>query len=303
MNIPCAKCGHENAMGAIFCRSCGAKLETGGVSPDKLHKENSKEKASGNRKKILRDVLCWGALIVIVGGLAWSMFYLDGLKEFALPKDVDSDRLEARWERMTGEVPPQGSSTMKFSPDEINYLLEMKLVPILEGGLEVQHVMLESTDDGQSVYVFAKLFGLDTIFRADGRMTFNEKSSSRPIAFKVNDLTIGRLPVLFMQDYFLEKLAPILENGLVSKAFKHAKSAEFSPEGLRIKMKSPPPPPPAESASSASDSSSAAPSGSQDPRLRAEKERNKKRFQKKKEAPKIPSNTGFKLLERDKYFE
>ncbi len=285
-------------MGAIFCRSCGAKLETGGVSPDKLHKETSKEKASGNRKKLLRDALCWGVLILIIAGLAWSMFYLDGLKQFSMPKDIDTDRLEARFESMTGKVPPQGASTLRFSPDDIDYFLEMKLVPILDGDLEVQHVMLESTDEGQSVYVFAKLFGFNTIFRVDGRISFNEKSASRPLVFKVNNLTIGRLPVLFMKDYFLEKLAPILENGLVSGMFKHAKSAEFTPEGLRIKMKAPPAPEASESAGAASASPEP-----QDPRLKAEKEKNKKRFQKKKEAPKVPSNTGFKMLQRDKYFE
>ena len=295
MNITCSKCGHENAMGAIFCRSCGAKLEMSGISHDKLQKESKDEKKTGNRKKILRDAACWGALILVLALLEWSMFSLSGLKQYSAPS-VDAKRFSSLYERMSGDVPPRQASSFEFSVDEINHFIETKLVPTLYGGLDVEHVDWETSPSGQTVRIYAKFLGQNTIFQLDGRMTCRPEADN-PVAFKVEDIKIGRLPVLFKEDYFLEKLTPILENDLIRNSFKHVKSAEFTPQGIRITL-NPPPAPPA--AAENPDAPTATPEQQkQEQRRAAEREKNKQRFRKTKAAPKTPANMGFKMLQRD----
>ena len=73
--MQCPQCGTENRLGAIFCRSCGAKLETDGITSQTFEQVTGvvpKDKAKGKKrvkKIILNSIRIVFLALIVVGGL------------------------------------------------------------------------------------------------------------------------------------------------------------------------------------------------------------------------------------------
>lgn len=66
--INCPKCEADNQIGAIFCRSCGEKLELDEIKPDTVRKGAKKQVGSGiNWFSWIKNLVMLGFLVVVVG--------------------------------------------------------------------------------------------------------------------------------------------------------------------------------------------------------------------------------------------
>ena len=68
MNIKCTKCGAENRLGAIFCHSCGERLDMNAVE-EQIGQEREKEKTK-SVFKIIRRIISFLLLLAVLGLLA-----------------------------------------------------------------------------------------------------------------------------------------------------------------------------------------------------------------------------------------
>jgi len=69
--IPCPKCGADNMIGAIFCRSCSAKLELDDIKPETFEE---KEKSPAAKAGLIIQRLISLAIFLVVAGAVVAIF-------------------------------------------------------------------------------------------------------------------------------------------------------------------------------------------------------------------------------------
>jgi len=91
MLLKCNECGHDNQLGAIFCRECGTKLDVEKMRPKIEEKSNFSPAAL--IKKIISIVLL--LILIIILGLMFfpesvSSYELDGKEQEKVDKNFQS---------------------------------------------------------------------------------------------------------------------------------------------------------------------------------------------------------------------
>ena len=212
MMIKCKECGHDNELGAIFCRECGGKLDVEAIQPDMIDK-----KASKNVVGILRNLISALLLIglIVVLGL---MFYPEKMVAIELNPSEQSaarDKLNSMLSKIGGLY---GDDKYTFSADDVTYLYNNELTKDEDGdssaGFIIDDMLFEVDDDGfVKITLKGKLFGkIPTTFSLTGIV------NSEPFSFAVKNAEMGHLPVPgFGQDKVVEKFTSGIDKGIMKQ--------------------------------------------------------------------------------------
>ncbi len=163
MIIKCNECGHDNQLGAIFCRSCGSKLDVETIRP------KVENKVSVNTFGIIRRVVTGIILLVLIYIIA-AMFFPESTKSNLLTEDQQikaTEKFNAMLGKMKGRY---GESSYVFTPDEVTYLYNNKMTEDTEadtGSYAIEnmyftidarnfiHIMMQSKLGGKVPVTFA----------------------------------------------------------------------------------------------------------------------------------------------------
>ena len=117
MTIKCTKCGAENRLGAIFCHSCGERLDMNSVE-DQIGQEREKEKTKNVFKKIrtVISLLLLLAIIAILAGL-----FIPVTMEYGTKVETDIIRKARRSaeDALYGTLSDDENDVKKFSSAEL----------------------------------------------------------------------------------------------------------------------------------------------------------------------------------------
>jgi len=130
MLIKCPQCNHDNQLGAIFCRNCGAKLDVESIRPKVVDQRMSDWNFFGIIRRLLG--------LLILGGLAWvlvMMFRPSAGFAQTLTEDgqeAAKTKFDELMRRLDGGF---GKDTYVFTPAEVTYLYNDKfLAPARDAG-------------------------------------------------------------------------------------------------------------------------------------------------------------------------
>lgn len=234
MMIKCKECGHDNELGSIFCRDCGAKLDVEAIQPDMIDK-----KASANIGGIIRNLISAVVLIglVIVLGL---MFYPEKMTSFELnpaQQSAAKDKLNYLLSKIDGGY---GDSKYVFTPDEVTYLYNNELTKDVAedddaSGFVIGDMLVEVDEDGFVVLTMnGKLFGkIPTTFSLKGVL------NSDPLSLDVKAAKMGHLPVPgFAQAKVIEKFTPGTGDGIMKQLIDGIAEVTLTDDGsFAVKVK------------------------------------------------------------------
>jgi hypothetical protein len=152
MLIKCEQCGHENQLGAIFCRSCGAKLEINDIRPD------VKDRSSGQGCfKIGCKIFVVMFLLLIIGGVLTLFFPLNYTEYEPLPEE-EQQKVAQTVQEMKDAMEGKSKKRMfMLTPAEATCALNDFLQ---NNGQEANQGMdaIVEVDDGETTVIFQKKF-------------------------------------------------------------------------------------------------------------------------------------------------
>jgi hypothetical protein len=232
--IKCKECGHDNELGAIFCRECGGKLDVEAIQPDMIDKKASKN-VVGILRNLISAVLLIG-LIVVLG----LMFYPEKMTSFELnpaQQSAAKDKLNNMLCKIDGGY---GDEKYTISPDELTFLYNNELTKNsgdedAGAGFVIDDMLFEVDDDGFVVATLkGKLFGkVPTTFSLKGIL------NSSPLSLDVKSAKMGHLPVPgFGHDKVIEKFLPGTNQGIMKQLIDGIDSVTLTDGKFVVKVKS-----------------------------------------------------------------
>jgi len=237
MMIKCIECGHENQLGSIFCRECGAKLDV-----DKLRPEVSDKKISFNVLGFIRSFI---ALALLFGAIAilGAMFYPASVSPQPLT-EKEQKAAEAKFKAMIAKIDDDiGEDAYTFTPAETTYLYNNILTEKSEDGdgpsYKVNNMVFETDPMSGTVRVamLSSLYGISTSFELSGAISSeNDKPEFTILGQKMGHLSIPK----GLRNKIVEKFTPVLDDprGAIRKVLDNAKSIAIEDGNLVIKVKS-----------------------------------------------------------------
>ena len=212
--INCPKCAHDNQLGAIFCRGCGAKLDIETIRPEV--KDSS---ASMRWFAWLRSLLMFVVFISLVGIIA-ALFVPAGfpvapvLDEKSQPLTKEKfDKWILRAEHGTGE------NAFIFAPAEIAWYYNSTVLDSVKAPgstYAIESIELSQAADEVTVIVMnTKLFGfLPARFEMNSKLVNGEKSSLEQIApsLEIRTVKMGHIKMPdALKLLIASKFAPLLQ--------------------------------------------------------------------------------------------
>jgi C4-type Zn-finger protein len=152
MQIKCQQCGHENQLGAIFCRSCGAKLEINDLRPD------VKDRSSGQGCfKIGCKIFLVMFLLLIISGVLVLFFPLN-YTEYEPLSDEEKEKVTQTVQEMKDAIEGKSKKRMFImTPSEascaLNDYLQNNGQEANKGGEAIIEV-----DEGDTIFIYQKKF-------------------------------------------------------------------------------------------------------------------------------------------------
>lgn len=217
MLMKCGECGHDNQLGAIFCRSCGTKLDVETIRP------KMENKAAMNMFGIIRRVVTGIILLVLIYIIA-AMFFPESPTSNVLAEDQKTKATE-KFKAMLGKMDGRyGESTYVFTPDELTYLYnnEMTEKTTADAGSYAIENMYFTIDSRNFIHIMmqSKLAGkVPVTFELKGRLV--EDSTQ----FTVLKAKMGHLGMPKMaQKKIIEKFTPGTDAGVMKKILDSAAS-------------------------------------------------------------------------------
>ena len=243
MMFKCQKCGFENQMGSIFCRECGEKLDMNAIDPNKLQKDVDKEKLIKKTKKRIKSAISAGIFLLVLAAFLGVIFYNGGLREYEEPT-VNAASVNQKY---NSAVKGGNGGQTKFSYDEINALLKSKVVqPLSEIDSFVKvtnaEVAFDSEKDQPVIYLWLSIKDkVPVIYTVYGDFNLikaaeGEDEPDMPVELNVKRLDIGRLPIFYRSDIFLDGFNPLLNNDTVVDFFRRAQEVMFTADGMTVNM-------------------------------------------------------------------
>jgi len=247
MMIKCQKCGFENQMGSIFCRECGEKLNMDAIDPNKLQKDVDKEKLIKKTKKRIKSLISTCIGLLILAAFLGVIFYNGGLREYEEPS-VNSASVSQKY---TNSVRGTTNGQVTYSYPEVNEIIKSKIVqPLSEMDSFVKITAAEVTWDEEKaqpvIYIWASIKDkVPVIYTIHGDVNLikvgeDEEDPPVPIEVDVSRLDIGRLPIFYRSDIFLNGFESLINNDVVVDFFRRAKSAKFDENGLTANLSNKP---------------------------------------------------------------
>lgn len=232
MLMKCNECGHDNQLGAIFCRECGTKLDVEKMRP-KVEVKSEKDIA-GIVKNVVAIVVLLSLLLTIV-----MMFYPQSGGSYVLEEDEQA-KAEAKLNKLIKKIDGDKYSESKyvFTPEEATYLFNNKLSGLTteEGtgyAIDKLYITLDSYDN---VFLIAesKLFGsIPTSFSLNGYLE-EDKPELTTTSVQMGHLSIPG----FLQDKITTKFTPLIEGGLTAKIIAATIKIEVENGDFHITVKS-----------------------------------------------------------------
>ncbi len=235
MMIKCSECGHENQLGAIFCRECGVKLDV-----ETLRPELKDSKRSLNVAGLIRNIIGAAIMVLVVGSLG-LMFYPAKVTMPSLSEDEQTaakEKLKALVARIDDKY---GDDKYTFSPAEVTYLVNDVLMEVPEGEEDQAaaykvEAMVISVDARNVVHIAmrSKLFSIATTFEVSG--VFDMDSAN----FRVTGQKMGHLSIPnALRQKVVSKFTPALDDpqGTIRKILDNASSIVADSGSLEITVK------------------------------------------------------------------
>ncbi len=195
--MQCPQCGTSNRLGAIFCRSCGVKLEVDSVTKDTFEQVTGiVPKDKTDAKKRVRRLVLNVVRVAILALLVLGVYLALQLPEVEEPETTS--KLAAQFEqtraRLGGAVTREQELTVTITEDALNSYLAERMGATENKGKNFQ--LLDTWvlfDDGDLDWVIdAKLFGRRLRFQYKGKLVVEDDG----VVFKPKGLFAARLGAL-----------------------------------------------------------------------------------------------------------
>ena len=217
MLLKCGECGHDNQLGAIFCRSCGTKLDVETIRP------KMENKSAINLFGIIRRVVT-GIIPLILVYIIGMMFYPENTSSSALAEDQQTKAKE-KFKAMLGKMDGRyGENSYVFTPDEVTFLYntEMTEKTTADAGSYAIENMYFTIDSRNFIYIMmqTKLAGkLPVTFALKGRLADDSTQ------FSVMKTKMGHLGMpKFVNQKIIEKFTPGTDQGVMRKILENSAS-------------------------------------------------------------------------------
>ena len=244
MMFKCQKCGFENQMGSIFCRECGEKLDMNAIDPNKLQKDVDKEKLLKKTKKRIKSAISTGIFLIVLAAFLGVIFYNGGLREYEEPT-VNAASANQKY---NSAVRGGNGGQTKFTYAEINAILKNKVVqPLseLDSFVKVTNAEVAFDEEKEQPVIYLWLSIKDKVpviytvygdFKLIKRAEGEEEEPEMPVELDVKRLDIGRLPIFYRSDIFLDGFNSLLNNDTVVDFFRRAQEVMFTADGMTVNM-------------------------------------------------------------------
>lgn len=237
MLIKCPECNHENQLGAIFCRNCGAKLEIEKLAPE------AKDQKSFSVLKIVRRLIAL-ALVLILIGLAVGLFFPIGLKQYGALSQDQIEEVDKKLEAMFAAVQGKGRTrNYVLTPEETTYAFNTAFFQDSEskgGTWQIEKLIIAPDEEGYVHLVLpTKLAGkVPARFELKGTLS-DSGDEENPIRFDIVQAKMGNFGFPgAVQSVVIDKFQPLLTNPGVQEFMKSVKSVELDEDrNFRLSLK------------------------------------------------------------------
>ncbi len=231
--ITCPKCQAENYLGAIFCRTCGDKLDIDSLRPADIKKTAKNAANAGN---ILRNVIGL-VLLLAVGALAAGIFLAPPLPPDTTLSPENTKAMKTKVSLIVGRQ----ATSETFSTAELNGLAEFVLDLSAES---VAQRRQEAIETGAGTVLVPQGFYVELLPPDSIRMTVKHlvknkvtwytsiegklEASDEGLTFSRDKTIVGRVPLPIKQ----------LEEKIISQRFTQLTTTESARyESLQKGMK------------------------------------------------------------------
>ena len=230
--INCPQCGADNMVGAIFCRTCGAKLDLDAMRP-----ESFQEQGETTVKKVGKTVLriCTLAIFFVLLGFLVALFLpTKGTISGDLDKKAMS-RVTVMYKWM--QRPSKKYHVFRFTSEESTALLNEVLSFPGSGALTPTHLSVEFLEDENVRLVLKSLLFNAVPIQASLIGAFEVTENG--IEFSAVSAKAGKLPLpTSMQALVLSKFNSLIadnkEFDIVRKKVKH-KEVNNAPRRISVR--------------------------------------------------------------------
>ena len=234
MLLKCNECGHDNQLGAIFCRECGTKLDVEKMRP-KVENKTEKDIA-GLVKNIIAIVVL--LTLVIVFGLLFFPQSGSSYELTAEEKTKTNAKLEKLIKRINGDT--YSDAKYVFTPDEVTYAFNNKLTGESGEGEEGEeeedtNKLTISLDvyDNIVLTLETKIFGaIPASFGLNGYLV-DEKLDLNVTSAKMGHLSVPG----FAHKKIIAKFIPATEDGEIAKIIAAASEVKVENGDFHITVK------------------------------------------------------------------
>ncbi|HCE45707.1 MAG TPA: hypothetical protein DET40_19365 [Lentisphaeria bacterium] len=240
MLMKCGSCGHDNQLGAIFCRGCGEKLDVETMRPKVMENKGSASGIGGLIRNLIGFLIFLGLAGVIV-----MMFYPQDLSVY--PSLTGDDALKAakiKYDAMLKKADTGfGDDSYSFTPQEATYLYNELFVakaPTDSSAYNIEKLIFSTDSVGFThIILKTKLGGkLPTTFEITGTIVNSDKvKDSISVRFNAMEYKMGHMPIKFAEKQVLEKYDPALAGANIDKILKALTKIEYNTDTKSFVLK------------------------------------------------------------------
>ena len=244
MLMKCQKCNHENQLGSIFCRGCGSKLEVEQFRPKVEHASNG-----FNVGSIVSKIISF-VIFMAFASLISMLLYPDDLSDYAnISGEPAIKAAKAKCEAMQKKAEQGfGDDSYTLTAQEATYLYNEVLAKAstttATSGGTAPAVTPATPDTSIEKIVFnidsigfvhiilkTKLFGqIPSSFEMKGSIVNAQKKEEgkTAITFNAVEYKIGHMPVMFIDNFVIDKFKPALESKKIEQLLKAISKVEIN---------------------------------------------------------------------------
>jgi len=233
MLIKCNECGHDNQLGAIFCRECGAKLDVESIRPTISNKA-----ASGNIFGIIRRIVV-GIILLGLLYVLGAMFFPESPTNTVLTDDQQTQATEKMNTLLQTIKGSYGEKNYVFTPDEVTYLYNTKMTDETKGDAATYVIdnMYFTIDSRNFIHILmqTKLAGKVPVTFALKGVLFEDSTG-----FKVLEAKMGHFKVpAFLHSKIITKFTPGIDQdqGIMKKILDGAQAFKVENSDFTVSLK------------------------------------------------------------------
>lgn len=224
MFIKCDECGHDNQLGAIFCRECGSKLDVETFRP-KINDAKSANNIFGLIRRIVTGIILLILLYIIA-----AMFIPQSPSNELLTDDQQAkttEKFKGMLSKMNGSY---GENSYVFTADEVTYLFNNEMTEETEGDVDAASYAIENMyfriDNRGFVHIMiqSKLAGKIPVSFAIKGLLQPDSTELQVVGAQMGHFGMPK----FLRKKVIGKFLPVIKDGIVAKVI--SKSKDFKVE-------------------------------------------------------------------------